>query len=395
METISKSLIIDLLEGCTGRAISIYMPTFISAKEAGQNPIRLKGLLSEVEDQLQQIGYNQLEAENYLAPASALVNDEVFWQSQDKGLALFLDEHELYIFRLPIRFNTYAAVNHHFNITPLIPLYQGNGLYYVLTLNQEKPRIFLGSKFKLAQVKELDLPESLQDMFDQYYEFHRHIQYHGKTSEPNPDMNARVDASGARQAMFFGHGGDDIDKNAEIRNFFHRFDKALVDFLDGESIPMVLAGVGYLHPLYKAANTYPDLLDEGLTKAVDQMSVEDLHQLTWEIVQDQYKKDVDQALRVYANLKHQEGETTDDPKTIVSAAYFKRVHTLFLDGNARLWGNFNQEDSDVTITDAQKPGSWNLLSFAAGQTLINGGNVLVLSGKQVPAESPAAAILRY
>lgn len=52
MDIISKNIVLDLIKGCQGKAVSIYMPTFVSAREARQNPIRLKTLVKEVEGQL-------------------------------------------------------------------------------------------------------------------------------------------------------------------------------------------------------------------------------------------------------------------------------------------------------------------------------------------------------
>jgi hypothetical protein len=241
----------------------------------------------------------------------------------------------------------------------------------------------------------VDFPESLQEMFDKYYEFHRHIQFHGKTREPNPDLSAQADTSGARQGMFFGQGGEDVDKKAEIQNFFHRFDEELVNYLDGEDIPMVMAGVGYLHPLYKEVNSYPKLLDHGITKDVDHVPVEELHELTWELVKNQYAKDIDQALGVYKSLRDKDRDTTDEVEKIVSAAFYKRIHTLFIAEDADVWGKFDEDSNDVTIEGQQKAGYEDLLSFSAGHALLNGGNVLVLPPKNIPDQNTAAAILRF
>jgi len=389
MDIISKDTLTSLIESCEGTAVSIYMPTFVSAREARQNPIRLKNLVNEIKNQLTQGNMGPGEIEDYLTPLTGLVDDETFWQDQDEGLALFLDANELRIFRLPKPFEEVAVVGDSFHITPLIPIYKGNGQYFLLSLDQKRPKIYQGSKFRLAQVDELDLPESLQEMFDNFYEFHSHIQFHSKTVNPNPDL------AGDRRGMHFGQGGDDIDKNAEIRNYFHRFDAALMDYLDGEDAPMVLAGVGYLHPIFDEVNSYPNKIDEGITKDVDRMPVEELHELSWDIVKDKYQKDVGKALGVYRDLADKDGDTSVDLKAIVSAAHFQRVHTLFVAENQHLWGQFDPEKNDVKIEDEKRPENQDLLSKAAAQTLINGGNVFVISQEQIPGHNKAAAIFRY
>ena len=389
MEIISKDTLINLIENRQGKAVSIFLPTFVSAREARKNPIRLKNLITQVEDQMGETGMGKGEIESYLSPLMALVEDTTFWQDQSEGLALFLDANELRIFTLPKRFEDFSVVGEEFYITPLIPLYQGNGEYFLLYLDQKKPRIYQGSKYQLNRIDDLDLPDSLQEMLDKFYEFHKHSQFHSKTSTPNPDLAME------RGGTFFGHGGDDIDEDAEIRNYFHRFDEALMAYIGDEDIPLVLAGLGYLHPLYREANSYPNLVKEGIEKDVVQMSIEELHQITWEIVEDHYQMDVDQALGVYHNLADKDGETTQEIAEIVPAAYFKRIHTLFLAEDSQIWGYFDQEENQVIIDEKKTPDNDDLLSMAAGKTLINGGNVLVLPRNKVPEQSKAAAILRY
>ena len=389
MDIISKETLTGLIESCEGTAISIYMPTFVSAREARQNPIRLKNLVNKVEVQLAEGDMGQRQIEDYLAPLTDLIDDESFWQGQDEGLALFLDANELRIFRLPKSFEEVAVVGDAFHITPLIPLYKGNGQYFLLSLDQKRPKLYQGSKFRLARVDELDLPESLQEMFDNFYEFHSHIQFHSKTVNPNPDL------AGDRRGMHFGQGGDDVDKNAEIRNYFHRFDEALMDYLDGEDAPLVLAGVGYLHPLYDEVNSYPHKIDEGITKDVDRMPVEDLHKLSWNIVKDKYQTDVDKALGVFQNLADKDGDISENLEEIISAAHYQRIHTLFVAENQHVWGQFDPEKNNVMIEDEKKPENQDLLSKAAAQTLINGGNIFVIPQDQIPGKNEAAAILRY
>lgn len=389
MDIISKDTVTNLIESCEGTAVSIYMETFVSAREARQNPIRLKNLINEVKGQLAEVNLGEREIENYLTPLTDLIDDETFWQDQDQGLALFLDANELRIFRLPESFEELAVVGDSFHITPLIPIYEGNGQYFLLSLDQKRPKIYQGSKFKLARVDELDLPESLQEMFDSFYEFHSHLQFHTKTVNPNPDL------AGDRRGMHFGQGGDDIDKNAEVRNYFHRFDQALMDYLDGEDAPLVLAGVGYLHPLYDEINSYPNKVDEGITKDVDRLPVEELHTLSWNIVKDKYQTDVERALGVYRDLADKDGDTSEDIEKIISAAHYQRVHTLFVAENQHVWGQFDPDKNVVRIADEKEPENEDLLGMAVTQTLVNGGNVFVIPQEQIPGKNEAAAILRY
>ena len=392
MDIISKNMLTDLIESCKGRAVSIYMPTYIAEPEARQNPIWLKNLTKKAENQLVKSGMDQDAAEEYIQQMTDLIDDETFWQDQDEGLALFLDETALRIFKIPEKFDEIAYVGPSFYITPLIPIFKGNGQFYLLSLDKHHPKIYKGSRFNLSRLEDIDLPESLQEIFDSFYEFHHHMQFHSKTSTPSPDS---AQTTGQREGVFFGHGGEDIDQKAELRNYYHRFDDALMDFLADEEAPMVLAGVDYLHPIYKEANSYNNLLEEGITKDVEQMPVEAVHKQAWDIVKHKYQSDVEKALNVYRTLRNQDGDTTEDIEMIVSASYFKRINTLLIAEESHVWGNFNPENNEVIIEKAANPDNQDILNLAAMHTIINGGNVILLPKEDMPGNREAAAILRY
>ena len=392
MDILSKDTLINLIDGQQGTATTIYMPAYIAEPEARQNPIRLKTLIGKAEEKLKEGGMDSDSIKSYLEPLSALVDDEIFWQDKSEGLVIFLDENKLISYDVPTRFEEFVEVGESFHITPLIPVYKGNGQFYLLSLDKERPNIYKGSKYSLYKVEEIDLPEDLKTLFDDFYEFHQHMQFHSKTRTPSPDASQ---TTGAREGVFFGHGGEDIDEEAELRNYYHRFDEALMDYLDGEDAPLILAGVDFLHPIYKEANTYPHLVEEGITKDVDRMPVEDLQEKAWEIVNSQYETDLKQALNIFHSLSENDGDTTQDLGIIIPAAYFKRVNTLFAANNAHKWGIFDPDENEVRIDEKQTIDNQDLLNFAAIHSLKNGGNVLLVDPDQVPGGGEAAAILRY
>jgi hypothetical protein len=390
MDIISRTRILDLIQSCKGFAVTIYLPTFVTGRRKEQSPIRLKNLYNQVEKLFSETGIRPPEIKSFLKPIENLINDEIFWQQQTEGLALFLDKNNLHLYQLPEPVEESLFIGNHFHITPLIPIYHGNGQYYLLRIDQERPNLMKGSKFQLEEVDELDLPESLQKIFDDYFEFHSHLSFHTSTSTPNPDLPS------LRHGEFFGQsGGDDIDEKAEIRNFFHRFDDALMEYIVGQDIPLVLAGVGYLHNLYRQANTYPNLVDEGITKNIDQMSTEELHRLSWQIVENNYKKDIEKALDNYHQIEAKKGDISAEIDNILPAAYYQRVHTLFAAEDVCIWGTFTPEENKINIEGERSFNNEELINLAVSYTLINGGQVFLIPKDKVPSDSSMAAILHY
>lgn len=157
----------------------------------------------------------------------------------------------------------------------------------------------------------------------------------------------------------------------------------------------MLAGTGFLHNLYWQANSYPNLLDQGIMKKIDQMPMEEIHKMSWQIVQSKFEKDIEQALNIYRQKKAENGESTMDINDIVQAAYFQRVHTLFAAENVHAWGTYNPDLNKVTLDEEPSITNDDLINFAASHTLINGGEVLLIPHNQIPDHSKAAAILRF
>lgn len=236
----------------------------------------------------------------------------------------------------------------------------------------------------------MDLPDSLQEMFDQFYEFHNDLQFHNSTNSPNRQL------SNDRQAMYFGQGGGDEENiQAEIVNFFHKFDNALMNYLRDSNMPLVLAGLEHIQPLYKKANSYARLEEDGIYKDVSQMSISKLHEISWPIVKYHFAQDIDKAAGVYHSLRENSSETTEELKSIINSAYYRRIHTLFVENNYRVFGKFDPQTGSIKITDETNKGSIDLINFAISHTLFNGGEVYLIDEEEMPATSKIAAVFHY
>ena len=63
-----------------------------------------------------------------------------------------------------------------------------------------------------------------------------------------------------------------------LTTFFGNIDKRIKGLLDGKA-PLMIAGVGYLLPIYQAVNTYPKLLPKAIVGNFDRTQLNDLQQL--------------------------------------------------------------------------------------------------------------------
>jgi len=199
--------------------------------------------------------------------------------------------------------------------------------------------------------------------------------------------------TGNRSAVFHGHETSNETKN-RIRQWFRIIDKHIRDLLPDGLSPLVLAGVDTLFPLYREVNTYPHLMEEGISGNPEGMSPEELNRKAWTIVEPVFKKDRETALDRYRQLAGT-GQTTNDIGEAILAAHHGRIEVLFVAVGAQLWGRFDSEQNKVDVHDIPEPGDGDLLDLTAIQTLIKGGRVYAVSPGEVPDQAYLAAVLRY
>jgi len=371
-----------------GLCVSIYMPTHRVGAGIQQDPIRLKNLLGEAEEALTLSGLRTPEAQELLEPAEKLLQDGLFWQRQSDGLALFLSPEAFRSYCLPFDFDELVVVTDRFHVKPLLPLLSGGGQFYVLALSQNEVRLLQGTRYSVSEVDLEGMPESLAEAL-RYEDPEKRLQFHTSTRTPG--------GKGERPAIFHGHGVASADDPKDyILRYFHRVDEGLRDLLHDETAPLVLAGVDYLFPIYREANTYPHLVDEGIEGNPEELSAEELHEQAWAIVQPLFLAAQKEAAAQYRQLAGAGGEQASNKlKEVVPAAYHGRVETLFVAVGLQQWGTFDPATNTVQLHQEVKPGDEDLLDFAAVHTLLNGGTVYAVELEKVPDETPLAAVFRY
>ena len=161
-------------------------------------------------------------------------------------------------------------------------------------------------------------------------------------------------------------------------------------------MPLVLAGVEYLLPIYKEANTYPNMIDMVIKGNPDLLSTDELHKSAWEIVQPHFQIAQEEAVAFYQQLAGQKSkQATNTIEEILPAAIQGRVETLFVAAGVQQWGVINPVTYEIEIHDQLQPGDEHLLNLAAVQTYLKGGKVYIMETEKMPGGKNAAAVLRY
>ena len=383
MSLLSMNELRVLIEKPEGLCVSVFMPTHRAGEQTRQDPIRLKNLIREAEERLIGTGLTARETKELLKPVKGLLRDDFFWQHQSDGLAIFSSAGLFRCYRLPLSFDELVVVTHRFHIKPLLPLLTSDGRFYILALSQNKVRLVEGTRYTASEVALEDVPESLADTLR--YDSERNLQLH--TAEPV--------GKGGQPAIFHGHGEGVDDAKTNILKYFRQIDTGLSKMLHGERIPLILAGVDYLLPIYAKANTYPCLLGDGVTGNPEEFSTEELRKRAWVIAEPYFTKERMEASARYEQLLGTQ-QASDDLMKVVPASYHGRIEVLFVAVGVQAWGTFDMERGQITLHKQEvQPGDEDLLDFAAIHTLLNGGVVFAVTPEQMPDKASVAAVFRY
>jgi len=169
-------------------------------------------------------------------------------------------------------------------------------------------------------------------------------------------------------------------------------DEALRHALAGGRAPLVLAGVSYLRALYERVNHYPYLLSAGVGGSPRDITLEQLRQRSWEIVEPVLRQPEALAANQYLRLRGT-GRTMTRPAEVYAAALEGRVETLFVSSDVSGWRPSNGGPAVVRLAEAMTDGE--LVDLAALATLRNSGSVFAVPDRRMPEQTLAAAVLRF
>ena len=379
MDKLIKSDIEELISGNEGPCVSLYMPT---SRKAGNNvnkmKIKMKNLIKKAENELKEKwNYSKSEIENFFKDLYDLTNNRDFWFNQSLGLAVYVSKDELKYYRLPLNFKEKVDVEQNFVIKQLIPELFEDRKFYILTVSKNDNRLFESTSENIREIELEDSPESIEDTL-KYDDPEKTIQYHSN--------------SGNGSAIYHGQGVTDEDNNEDFMRYLREIDEAVYNYLHNREEPLVLMCVEEVFPLYKKANSFPNLLEEFIKGSPDKISKEEILKRAWKVVKPHIENYKIEAINKYENLIGSDRIGTDF-KNVFKNSFYGKIDSLFIQSNSEKRGSFDRENEEVKISKDSK--DIDLYNEAAIQTIINGGEVYVLDKEEMPTEEKIAAVYRY
>jgi hypothetical protein len=386
MEVVSSNDIKELIKRDNKAHVSIFMPTRSGGGMDPQGPIRLRNLLRVAAEKLENLGLRSTEAKIFVKPAESLLTNNLFWRQQSDGLALFIESNRYLYYRIPLNLREEVSADNRFHIKQLIPLLSNFGWIYVLVISQHEIRLLQCTATGSVRLILENIPRSREEAL--FLEI--------------PDNRVRYHVSSAERGSNFGgataiQSGEGSRPNYEKRNmmqYLYQVSNGVQNILKGETAPLVLAAVDYIHPMYRDANLYNNLLPEGIMGSPDGVSDEVLREQAWTIIRPYLENIQSEAVSDFQKSAGT-GLTASDLTDVIPAAYHGRVRFLFLADDVQQWGRYSVDNNTVTIHSREDKENEDLLDLAAFQTLSHSGIIYAMHSEDVPGSPVASAILRF
>jgi hypothetical protein len=366
-------------------AVSLYLPTHEKGREIRQDPIRLKNALTSVATRLGQ-SLQRREIDALLAPAWELIEDPLFWRHQRSSVAIFLAPGLFQVHKLPITVEEMQVIGPRPHIKPLLQLLAADGAYYCVAASAGDTRLYEGTRFGLSE-KDGGLPRSADEVAAETE--YQQLQHASPPARPRTAVHLGMPAHA------FGDTPEE-QRKTQLVNHLRRLGGALAEALGDRRVPVVLVAAPEVRGHLRALATDIDFVDEDVPLDPQSLTEDELHAKTYAIVQPLFTRARTEALEHFrARAGAGSSLASDDLTTIVGAARFGRVDTLFVAENAVVWGFFDEDADRIEFTAPDLLHSQDLTDLAALQTLLAGGTVHLLGEAEMPAGGPLLALLRY
>jgi hypothetical protein len=390
MKIFDKTQFENLAKMSGNCVVSLYIPTSQRSTDSYQaDKTNFKNQLAAAEGDLKKIcKMEEEDIDKFLKPGYDLLEDYDFWKYNSDMLAYFIVDGKAEFLRLPIKTEKGSHyVGKRPFLLPVIPELNGDGHFYILLLNLDKIRLFEATKNSIQEL-ELD-PEEVALSF---------------TAEEEEDENQESlqgqGGVGQAGAMYHGHAkGSDEEKKVTIQNYFHRMTNMLEPILNRNPLPLYLAGVDYLMPMFRQACDYNHLKEGHVSGAhlnAKNNDHRELHQKAWKLAEPHFEQERNKRKEEYGFRASKNLAISNDYAKLIKASITGGVDTLLVNKNHKhLWGTYDESSYKLNFDDEPDGNNHCLIDLAAVKVKENGGKVYMVDPDNMPESALIAGTLRY
>lgn len=381
--TIHKDDLLKLAQPDGIPCISLYVPLDIDAR---QNSVRLKNLLREAQRHLVEHGGGH---EEMLKPLEQLLERQALADHSGQGFAAFVSPHRFKTFEVPAPLPEQVLVGSRFHFKPLLP-FLAQGRFYVLALSQHEVRLL---ECTMSEHERVSLPNEVPANLEESRRFDDASG--GEEGQITDHRRGRVAGPNFGGGSMHGVGVSNHVVEEHRARFLRQVNTGLHKLLNGQKLPLILAGVDDIVHEFREIFEYPHVLEGHLSGNFDSVGSGELHQKACPLAERHFHESEGRALSGYTPALLN-GLATSDLEQVLPAAHDGRIATLFVACDQQVFGRYTVESRGTERLMPDHPDAQELLNLAALETLSKGGEVICIEQARLPEpESPIAAIYRY
>ncbi len=254
--------------------------------------------------------------------------------------------------------------------------------FYLLALSKHRATLYEADAWGMHEVDVPGMPRGVEDVV--------HFE------EKDDQKLFRTSSSGAGQgANYHGIGAGKPDDKANISMYLDEVDETLwKEVLRDSHMPLLLAGVEYILPLFRQRTKYRHLSDASLTGNMEHTPVNELFKNARELMEPHFCGKRDKAIERYNNATGT-SLSCSDAAEIIPACFYARTDLLLVSEGARMWGKFVKETNQLELHDMENEGDECMVNAAVTQALLNGAEVHYVPVDKMPGDARLLAIMRY
>ncbi len=233
--------------------VTITLPTHRTSPENKQDPIRLRNLVKQARERLhKEFSKRELNGiESNLAKAEETVDHNI----NKEGLIVYINEDLFKTVRVPFPVEENVLVDDNFATRHVIRALHSSENYYILTLSQQKARLFEAYNKEVNEIRDFGFP-----MENQLY----------TTDKLQKSMGGKE---------------DDL-----MREFFNRVDKNFQEAYKAEPHEVFVCTVERNHQFIREVADNKDIILGGINRNADEATRAELSQWCWPEVSEILKK---------------------------------------------------------------------------------------------------------
>ena len=386
MNCLTRTELESLMRRGAEPRVSIYLPLHRSYPQTAENPVRLRNLVDRAEQQLAEQGTHGIPLNSLLEPARQLIETPDFWHAGPaEGLAVLLALDGSRSYRLPYSCPELVEVGSRFYLAPLMRLLDWPLEFFLLALSENSVRLFRATRESLSPV---DLPAHTPPSLSDYLagtELGRPIRFQTAVG---------VGAAGAPTGVVHGQTSYKDDRKLRVHEYVHAVAKEIRPLFERDGLPLVLAAVQALHPVFREASHGLDIVEPGIHGSPDELREPELREQAVRLMESRHEGELRSVCERYRHVADR-AHGSNSIEQIIPAAAQGRVDSIIAAFGERIWGTWDPVRQHAERVDGEHPGRIDLLEVALAEAFLHSGHVSVLPKEQMPENAPAVAVLRW